>query len=310
MATVVPAYNCGRFIARALASVRAQTYPPSEIIVVDDGSTDDTRSIVRGLGRDVLLVEQENRGPSAARNRGVAAASSDVIAFLDADDEWLPNAVETMVRVLVEQPEVALVTADKCAIDELGNVMRPSWFAAHGVATRVGAWKCRSVPNAVAELVKTNFVNTSVVVLRRDAFVDAGGFNPELRYGEDLELWVRIASRRPIVCLPQVLGRYRIHGGATTRATEPLLRGLIRMSEVIAERCGEVLAEQGGSSRELVANAYTNLGYWLFTQTRQDEARHTLARALSIRPTARALRYWCLSWLPPAVARSIRERKV
>lgn len=309
VAVVIPAYNAARFIGRALSSARAQTYPLDEIVVVDDGSSDGTAQAATAEAEKLVLLTQANSGPSAARNLGVRHTRSKLIAFLDADDEWLPNAVETMVQTLVEQPRVALVTADKRAIDEHGRELHKSWQTARRIASRVAAWASQPVPNAVAELARQNFVNTSVVLLRRSAFCESGGFNADLRYGEDLELWARIASRHPIVCLPYVLGMYRLHSGATTRATEQLLRGLVRTSDVFAEWAAGVLAQQGGSARRLTAAARADLGYWLFCQGRHAEARHVLARSMIRRPSARALRYLVLSCFPEALIRTLRESR-
>ena len=306
VAVVIPAYNAVRFIGRALASVRAQTYAVDEIVIVDDGSTDGTAQMLATEPGRITILSQANAGPSAARNLGVQHTQADLIAFLDADDEWLPTAVETQVAVFRSMPEVALTTADMSAIDEAGHITKPSWFAAQGIAGAVERWNGGQVPNAVAALVRKNFIGTSVVLVRRSAFVEAGGFRRDLRFGEDLELWARIASERPIVCLRDVLGLRRSHANNTTKSVEPLLRGLARTSEVIAAWGGRVLADQGLPANELVGRARTDLGYWLFSEGRHREARRELGAAIRGWPNARAVRYWLLSWLPSALAAKLR----
>ncbi len=306
VAVVIPAYNAAPFIGRALASVRAQTYPIDETVVVDDGSTDSTAQLVAALPGRVTVLAQANAGPSAARNVGVQHTRAELIAFLDADDEWLPTALETQVDVFRAMPTVALTTADMRAIDEAGRVTRPSWFAAQGIASTVERWNGDPVPNAVASLVRKNFVSTSVVLVRRSAFLEAGGFRSDLRYGEDLELWARIARDHPIVCLREALGLRRSHATNTTKSMEPLLRGLLRTSEVIAAWGGEVLKAQGLSAGEIVGRARTDLGYWLFSENRLREARRELGAALRQWPNGRALRYWLLSWLPEPLVTRLR----
>ncbi len=306
---VIPAYNCAQYLPRAVASVRAQSHPVREIVVVDDGSTDGTAAVAAGLGADVRVVAQANAGPSAARNRGVELCSGDLVAFLDADDEWLPGAIERQVEVFRRFPEVALTTADMAAIDEDGRVTHPSWFERHGLAAQVRAWAGQPVPDAVAALMRTNFVSTSVLVVRRDVFLALGGFRPDLRYGEDLELWARIAARHPIVCLPEVLGRRRSHPHNTTKSMEPMLKDLVRMTGIVRDWGRDILRAQGADADALVARARTDLGYWYFTTGRFGEARRALGTALREHFSPRALRYFLLSCLPPGAVKGLRRLK-
>jgi len=109
LSAIVPTYNAAGFLAEAIESIRWQTYQPVEIIVVDDGSTDDTAEVVRGLGGEIRYVEQANAGPAAARNRGLELAQGELIAFLDADDRWPRDKLEIQVPRLLGNPELDLV---------------------------------------------------------------------------------------------------------------------------------------------------------------------------------------------------------
>ena len=106
VSAVIPAYNSGESIARAIESVLCQTYPADEIIVVDDGSTDNTAEMVQSFGERVIFIRQENAGASVARNTGIQAARFDWIAFLDADDEWVPEKLRLQVELLQRHPEL------------------------------------------------------------------------------------------------------------------------------------------------------------------------------------------------------------
>lgn len=309
IAAIIPAYNAARYIARAVASVRGQTRPVDAIVVVDDGSKDSTRTVAESLGHDIRLVVQENAGPSAARNRGAAQVSADYIAFLDADDEWLPETIAALADVLDRLPDVALATADMSAVDDAGGLIFPSWFARHGLADAVAGWASSPVPNPVAALMRKNFVATSVVLVRSAVFRALGGFRTDLRYGEDLELWARVAARHPIVCLPQRLGLRRSHGSNTTKATEALLLDLVRMSEVVRAWGGALLRAQGFDADDMVARARTDLGYWYFSVGRRGEARSVLLAAVRERAIPRALRYLALSCLPGAALNGLRRCK-
>jgi len=309
VAAVIPAYNAERYIKRAIASVRAQSYPVTSLVVVDDGSTDQTSTVVRDLGEDIHLVRQGNAGPSAARNRGVEHSSADLVAFLDADDEWLPHTIERLVQAFVRYPEAALVTADASIIDERGGLIAKSRFARYGLADQVAEWAGKPVRDALAALMRTNFVGTSVVALRRQVFRELAGFRTDVRYGEDLELWARIAARYAVVCLAEPLGLYRSHPGNSTKATEALLRDLVRVSEIVRGWGAEVLRNQGVDAERMVARARTDLGYWYFTAGRYAEARAALLAAARERLSRRTLRYLALSCLPTVAVDGLRKFK-
>jgi glycosyltransferase involved in cell wall biosynthesis len=122
VSVIIPTYNYVRYIGRALASLASQDYEPLEIIVVDDGSTDDTAGVVARSGLDVIYVRQENRGVSAARNAGLALSTGAFIAFLDADDYLLDRAVSMRVEVLLRRPDIGVVFCDTCAADADGKL--------------------------------------------------------------------------------------------------------------------------------------------------------------------------------------------
>src|SRR4051794_5813716 len=109
VSVVIPTYNYARFIERALVSVLGQTHRPAEVLVIDDGSTDETATVVDRYATRVRYLRQENSGVSAARNAGVESSTGDLVAFLDADDEWVPNKLELQVEALTKRPEAGLV---------------------------------------------------------------------------------------------------------------------------------------------------------------------------------------------------------
>ena len=125
VSVVIPMYNDAEVVSEALDSVFAQTHQPSEIIVIDDGSSDDSASVVSGLGRDLTLLKQKNAGPAAARNAGINAASSEWIAFLDADDVWLEDRLASQLSVLTENPELDLLCSGICRYQD-GVPERPN----------------------------------------------------------------------------------------------------------------------------------------------------------------------------------------
>jgi len=309
ISAVIPSFNRARFLPLAVSSVRTQSHRVDEIIVVDDGSTDDTEAVVRSLGNDIRYFRQRNAGPSAARNRGIKLARGHYIAFLDADDEWLPHSIERQLEVFRHAPGVGLVTADKAVVDESGRVTVESWFDEHGLLEFFRELAGKPVPHAVARLLETNFVNTSVIVLPKSVLLDVGGFDAEIRYGEDLELWARIAARYPVACVPEVLGLWRNHTGNVTKSVEPMLRDYVKVAEKLRGWGKEVLDAQGVSADRLVASAWASLGYWYFCEGRYHDARFAFMRSTQEKPSMRSFIYGVFCHLPPPVTQALRTVK-
>jgi glycosyltransferase involved in cell wall biosynthesis len=202
VSVVIPAYNYGHFVAEAVDSALAQTYANREVIVVDDGSTDDTRKRLAAYGDRVRYLYQENRGLAAARNAGIRAARGEYVALLDADDVWHPQKLELQMAYLAAHPEVGLLGAERT------KERPPRWPAvdrAAGLAARVVT---------LEQLVVCSRFGPSSVVIARRCFEAVGHFDPALRSVEDRHMWVRIALRFAVHKLDSVLWWYRVHEGS------------------------------------------------------------------------------------------------
>ena len=205
VSVIIPTYNYGRFIAEAIQSVVEQTSRPGELIVVDDGSTDDTESVVRQFGDQVRYIKQENRGVSAARNRGVAESSGEFVAFFDADDTWEPKKIEKQLAVFENDSEVGLV---HCGMNEFDDETRVSIGAEVG---GMEGW----VADEMLVSERTVIVGPGgTIMLKREAFDFAAGFDERLTIGEDWDLCYRIARRFKVGYVPEMLVNYRNHGAA------------------------------------------------------------------------------------------------
>ena len=206
VSVVVPAYNVAATIDETLRSVRAQTHRALEIIVVDDGSTDDTRAIAErhaALDDRVQVITQGNAGLAAARNTGWRRAQSDLIAFVDADDLWAPTKIERQVRALKEGgPRVGLVYCWHARIDDQGKIIN----AAEGPR-----WE----GDVLDRILFGNFVgNGSAALVRRQALTDANGFESKLRAAgaegcEDFLFYCRVAERYHYAVVTEHLVGYR-----------------------------------------------------------------------------------------------------
>jgi glycosyltransferase involved in cell wall biosynthesis len=200
VAVIVPCYNYGRFVSRAIDSVLRQTLPPREIIVIDDGSTDDSREVLARFGADIRLVLQENRGVAASRNRGIALSSAPLVAFLDADDAWLPNKLERQVGALARHPDVGLVHCGMAYVDVAGEIIGVRLEGGNG---RVDSFELLTRLPVLG--------GGSGALIPRPVLADVGGFDERLSTSADWDLYLRIALRYPIWFVPEMLLHYTLH---------------------------------------------------------------------------------------------------
>jgi glycosyltransferase involved in cell wall biosynthesis len=198
---IVPVYNGERFLSEALDSMLRQTRPPDEIIVVDDGSTDGTSRIAAALGPPVRWVRQENRGPAAARNLAIRLATGDFLAFLDADDLWLPRKLELQLACLEERPEL-----DYC-VTHLQNFWMPE------LAAEEAAFRGQPFAQPLPAFSFPSFLG------RREMVDRVGPCREDLRVASDTEWFIRAREMGlAYEVLPEVLVRRRLHRGNLTRA--------------------------------------------------------------------------------------------
>ncbi len=200
VSVVIPAFNAEAYIGGAVESVLSQTHQNLELLVVDDGSTDDTRDTVTRIEDPRLeLLSQTNEGVSRARNEGLSRTKGPFIAFLDADDYWLPEKIATQLEAFGQAPNLMAVGSLMHYVSPTGKTL--------GIAGKVVMDKDQK---RVAEGKLMPFPISSTL-FRRSAVEAAGGFDPSLQQAQDTDLLSRVATMGKISCLPRVLGAYRIH---------------------------------------------------------------------------------------------------
>lgn len=205
LSVIIPTYNRASLVRAAVDSALRQSVPPYEVLVCDDGSTDDTAALLRQLFADVPQVKvlslPHSGLPAVARNAGIAAASGDWLAFLDSDDVWLPEKTARQWAVIQENPAIGLVCAN-------------AFVARHGDDPQMRATLLQDVPTGevtLARLLGENVVIASSTLVRRTLLLAAGAFSsqPELRSVEDYELWLRLATFAPVHYLSDPLIIYQ-----------------------------------------------------------------------------------------------------
>lgn len=200
---VIPTHNGERYVRRAIQSCVYQTYSDHEVIVVDDGSTDGTAEAVRDAECPVQYIRHDvSRGPSAARNAGIAASSGEMIAFLDSDDAWRPEKLALQIQLLDLCPDIEVVFSDYAKVCPNGasgpwrggllRQCKDRGMASHRVGPELIAFD-RSL--AIDLIQHTSFMHMSTILMRRTAIEAVGGFDEQLQGFEDLQLWIRLAAR-------------------------------------------------------------------------------------------------------------------
>ena len=178
-----------------------------EVIVVDDGSTDDTAEQISVYGTRVHYVQQRNGGVARARNYGIQECRGDFVCFLDSDDVWLPGKLESQLAFATAHPDVALIATEISPFHALGTDLARSKASLYRIRNGM----------VVEHLLFSNWIQTSTVMVRREALEAAGGFDEDVgQFGEDWLLWMRIASAHPVHFLPEPLVYYRVHGESLT----------------------------------------------------------------------------------------------
>jgi len=224
---VIPSYNRPGYVRTAIESALTQTYSPMEVIVVDDGSTDETPDVAESFGERVKVIRQANGGSAAARNTGIAAASGEFVAWLDSDDAWLPEKIAIQVAAARDYPEAGIVYTHCQAID--GNDQPPP------PKEPIKAPPARLREDILAMMVVESEVMPSSCLVRRTALDSVGWFNKDFINAEDWEFHFRMARQFGFVEVPAPLTRYRVHAASKTADRWPHAIGALQLRKVIEE---------------------------------------------------------------------------
>ncbi|AVM75611.1 glycosyltransferase family 2 protein [Magnetospirillum gryphiswaldense] len=213
VSVIMPAYNNAATVRRALSSVAAQSVAPMQVVVVDDGSADESAQRAQSCAAllaptELVVISQANAGAGAARNAAIALAKGEFLAFLDADDEWLPEKLEHSLAHLAGA-DILFVSHDMDVQSKVGAVV-PMDCAVHFNRAR----------DPFSALMRRGFVATSTVVARRDAVLAAGGFAIHLRAAQDYDLWLRLAQNGRFVVFPGAWTRYHLNDSGITANVE------------------------------------------------------------------------------------------
>ncbi|GAB7026150.1 glycosyltransferase family 2 protein [Geotalea toluenoxydans] len=319
VSVIIPAYNCERYIGQAIESVLCQGVRNLELLVVNDGSTDGTLSIVKFLAEKdsrIRVLSQANSGkPAIARNVGIRQSSGEFICFLDADDLFFPRKLEKQLDVFRRYPHLNLVFHDVKNLyengEESGSYLGRAEFRDH-----VGNYLSRKRDGLY--LCNGNFYNfmsahcpslaIQNVMVRRSALEAQSTWFPEdMKIGEDLDLWFRLALNTPMACIMEPLSYYRRHDSNITNNLSGYFKGSLEVHEKNLKRSAKLLTKQEKDIyKSKISAQHFHYGYYLYRNMDMKSARQEYMSSLGLQPTRKALFALLKTFIPARVIKSCR----
>jgi glycosyltransferase involved in cell wall biosynthesis len=299
ISVIIPTYNGKKYIGEAINSVLCQTCTDYEIIVVDDGSTDNTKEIIDNNFPQVRYYYLPHRGVSRARNYGIQKARGEFIAFLDADDLWLPDKLEKQIGVFNADQELMLVFTEH------------RFFDTNGIREATFSKKERLMKG---DVVKNIFLYSHValptVMVRKNVFQEIGYFEEDLNVAEDDNLWIRIALKFRIHLLDEVLVHCRMTVDSLSRTTSSLVTGVLKNVELIEKKYPDLKKRLGRVNiRRKISYVYTDYGYFYFSNGDYAMSRRYYLKSITYYLNISSLTYWFLSFFPPSIIEKVRVYK-
>lgn len=276
VSVLIPVYKGERFVARAIRSILEQSLLQTEVIIVNDGSPDASFEAIKPYLCDSRLkyLEQENAGVAAARNSALRVATGKYIGLCDQDDEWLPHKAEVQVAYLEAHPDFAMVHGDVNYIDESGNLLPHDAYFPSAVSG-----------DCFPRMFMGNPVMAVAALFRRSVIDEVGGFDPEIKYADDYDLWLRIAVNHKIGFIDEPLARYRLHENNNSHdqiaIREFTLQVLRKIERQHPEACARIAPEE---RRRRYSNLYERMAEYVRAESQPIAALAYAARAVLYDP--------------------------
>jgi glycosyltransferase involved in cell wall biosynthesis len=331
VSVIIPTYNLADTIIMAIDSALSQDYPSLEVLVIDDGSKDNTGDKIRHVYKDeprLRYIRQENGGVCSARNHGIREARGEFIAMLDADDYWLPGKMSLQVSILNAHPELSLVWSDMDAINPDGEIAHSRYlrkmYSAYNyfpkpedlfssiLSTKEGITYL--IGDLTWPMVLGNLIHTSTVLARADRLRQAGWYDQTCYPSEDQDYYFRVCKTGPVALVDAVTLHYRI--GSENAATGPaqgiaLATSYLRVLNSIIEKEGDNIRLPKDNIRRALCKGYVWAGQVYFYQNLRTEARAYLLKALKTDSfiNIRAWRLLIATFLPSSLLSFLRSAR-
>jgi len=306
---IIPAFNSSAFIGQCLESVRKQTYRPVEVVIVDDGSTDNTWDKIISF-RDQIIeqtdeitvhcIRQENGGPSRARNSGIRVATGKYLCMLDADDWWPDYKLGMQVRFLEERPALSMMFGDARFFRGGDEVVTPSVFRkySHLVSALDNP---EGITGLFEKLLMRDLILTGTEMTRRECIVSVGCYDESLGHAEDVHLWLKLAARYKVGFIDRVMLHRRLHDSNTSGDFIASNLNGIRAMESIQRLFPQLAQEHHGLFVLKLRETNFARGYYNFSLRKMREARAGFRASLANQITLSGILYWLSTFLPNSV---------
>jgi glycosyltransferase involved in cell wall biosynthesis len=304
VSVVIPTFNNGAFLQQAIESVLEQSYRNHEIVVVDDGSTDDTREMLKPYLDKITYIFQENRGASVARNQGILHSRGAYIAFLDADDVWLQGKLDRQMQFFRDHQDVGLVCGELEHWMECGE--RIPIEHTRGSGSAVGSNGDVIVKDAFKLLLGRCYIMTSTVVMSRDSINAVGLFDESLQVEEDRHLWLRVARKYPIGKVHEILVRKRSHQRNLTLRSKLCVECRIRIFEPIVDDSGPLNDQDLVALRKELASLYCQWGTIFLEEKNREAARKRFLKSLALRIQPACMLLYLFSFMNESLSNAVK----
>jgi len=337
VSVIIPTYNCGKFIEQSIESVLNQTYKNIEIIVVDDGSTDDTQVKLLKYGKNINYIRKKNEGSSKARNIGMGCSKGEYLAFLDSDDLWHPGKLEMQLECFQKVPDIGLVFTDFSRIDMEGNIVRDRYeqdafvvFQDYGLsidkifqgkrtygidgAGPGGSQHTLYFGDVFYHLCKGNFILPSTTLFKKECIEKIGLlWNEELQCAQDQYFHLHFAHRFPVAYLDAVTAEYRVGRGGSlsgNKNTPQLIINTIKTIEDIYERDQDLRSGKNKLYRTILGKHYARLAYYYLSELDWVNARKYALISMKYKPILlKSLSTLLLSFSPLRILEILKNYK-
>lgn len=271
VSVILTCYNGARWIARAIESILAQSYEDFELVIIDDGSTDNSKEVVASYLCDkrVHYIYQENRGFSAAVNRGIKESSGSLIGFIGQDDLWMPNKLELQMKYLNEHKNVDLVHSNHCFINSEERIIEVRDVKIPNFASR---------KKVVEELFLNNFIGFETVLIKRKCFDEVGFFDEHMVGFSDHDMWLRVAGSHNIGYLNLSLVKKRQH---EFRLSKVRIEAVLKDEFLIVKKAIDHHPFLKKVERKKLASLYYAWGMILLHKGNNNEAKQKFLKAIT-----------------------------